>query len=1244
MSSALNPGESLGINDSRTSPSGQLVFTLQSDGNLVLYADPELTQPLWGANVAGGKVCIMQGDGNLVIYDSAANPIWASNTGGNPGSRLLVQDDGNVVIYKPDNKPIWATNTLVPHVYTIQHVYVDKEVVLRTKLDANKNKTITFSSLGNIAIRHPGPFRIFISASYHVSKWVSGRWVSSGGIKIPITFKIYSPDGKEFTSSQVTLDDLNRFRDLHGISQGTWRYAAHGDSGPIDIEDPGEDERIMVTPNPGYLRIAIDEILPSRSAGPLLEREITSLGAEVYSFDLYRVGQFEAKVSSSFFDRWNGRLDLRDPDGVIVASTEGAGLRFPISVRTLEQSRGPAGEIRQWSLAVRTTKLGSGSKIRATVVTSMRIPVSIVQDRINDLIGTNGSKVRIYGENKDGRALGRIEILDEFSAATMDMYHLLDKVIGNVKQDTGVKTSEVKEHVVYNFVNTNESLGKGLSIDISSFKVKTINITLGASQHIQPVVPSVTVKLNVEGVVDLYWSGIPAGTVSANNNSVSLEAGAKLNDSGDIDTLSWIRDPLNFDISADVWLIVGPLTGFADVELFRVYIQSVVNNRIVAKFQSIIEGAIFEFRRIMVVLLGANFTLTSLYMDGDFIVIDYISPLEPEPKPNKLYTPVIGRSVEQVVGHGGWNIQPPSLGDTWAADSLKSKIQHIVVVMMENRSFDHVLGYRAALSGAQNENGLTSKLIQFLGEKGFPILPLRAVDNIPENSAHLKTRFPLSVGHRFTDVATQLSQRLKTESDVIINSPQGFVDNFKQKHPPSEPPNPSDLDRNAVLGYYFDADLRISAFLAHTYAYSQLYFSSHPGPTLPNRMYWLTGDLQYDRTGEAIIENNDSDNFLLSRALTIFDILERKNVSWRVYESFPSIATLRMFARYAGDKTNIVDIKNLEADIAAGNLPAVTFIEPAMHHQPENDDHPIADMFLGQHFIKRVYDALTSNKEIWRNTLLIITYDEHGGFYDHVVPPIADLYSQGVSLNIHPQILDTNAPPEPHAPDTKIDSAIDGNGNTVTNGGITSSDSIIFNFSGEPAADTDHFRCYLDGNPFPSPNDPCVSGKLITGLSHGKHTFMVKAVAKDGTEDISWSTFTWNTQKNFKEDMIVPYGVRVPTFVVSPWVSAGKGPEMVLDHCSIIKTILARFCGNDRPFLNDRIHWSHSFESFLTESEPRVNPIPSSPILPSPFMPGRTLDRTRAIITKPVTRRAMDVGEADFHEITGMLARMLGRR
>ena len=204
-----------------------------------------------------------------------------------------------------------------------------------------------------------------------------------------------------------------------------------------------------------------------------------------------------------------------------------------------------------------------------------------------------------------------------------------------------------------------------------------------------------------------------------------------------------------------------------------------------------------------------------------------------------------------------------------------------------------------------------------------------STDTIPrlsESGFTIKTQFPVAVGHEVADVTEQLRARMELPSQRSINSPVGFVKNFLKKLK-----NPANKDKARpldVLGFYEAADLPFFKFLAENYAYCEKYYCSHAGPTLPNRMFSLAGDLQFNRVGEAIIDNNDSDDFLLSRALNIHDLLTRKGIGWRVYESFPSVTMLRMFARYAGDNTNIVPISRLDQDIAAG-LPPLTVIEPA---------------------------------------------------------------------------------------------------------------------------------------------------------------------------------------------------------------------------------------------------------------------------------------------------------------------------
>jgi hypothetical protein len=383
--------------------------------------------------------------------------------------------------------------------------------------------------------------------------------------------------------------------------------------------------------------------------------------------------------------------------------------------------------------------------------------------------------------------------------------------------------------------------------------------------------------------------------------------------------------------------------------------------------------------------------------------------------------------------------------------------------------------------------------------------------------------------------------------------------------------------------------------------------------------------VQYDRLGVPILDNNHGDNILLSRAATLYDLLTRKGVTWRIYESEPSVTMLRMFARYATNTADIVPRARLEADVASGNLPAFTMIEPAMHHHPPDDDHPDADMWRGQIFVKRVYDVLRSNRTLWQKTLLLITYDEHGGLYDHVVPPIADLL-----LVRRPGKVDVT----PGGASRPSRSSRRGATWNSTERSAAVADAVVVGAevniadahrlpAGRPRPDVDIDPGDIDVEPDPGDIDVEPDPGDIDVEPH-----------PGGSGD---------TPLEVREKIKIPYGVRVPTFVVSPWVKPGKGPSLTLDHCSILKTVLARFGGGSKPFLGDRVHASHSFDAFLTEAQPRMDvpasdPLQDLPIDEPPVTPGAS-----RIITSPLSRKRMREGTADFHDVSGWVARMLGR-
>ena len=1002
---------------------------------------------------------------------------------------------------------------------------------------------------------------------------------------IPLQFRIFDPDGHEFTRDEVTLTDLQKFRDLRGTPRGRWSYTLSGVSHIyVLIEELNE----TVSDPKGIIDLSLIETVPSASAPPLVGKTRLDGSRLERTFDLNRVGTFVASiVSTSPSDRWNGSMRLLDPEGAVVGKTTSRTLRCDIPLSALGKSRDASGNPRLWTLEVSPhggTVVGE-PYVSATVLGHGRISTDVLHERILDLIGLHGSFIKLVGENSGGDAKAILTITDVVAAETIDMHGLLDSRLKKEGQTTNIEAN--KPMILF---SDKQALEYGLTLNVSSVKLKSIDVLIGPGQGLGPETPTIRLEIKTEGEVKVEWQGLTVADAELRDGHLELEVGLRIDPDGTPRVVTWVRDePLDIDMNNVVVAAlvaslagIGLLGGVTAIAIAE-YIEEVVNDRIAEGARNLFNDPSLA-PRLLMTIFGAHLTYLPIRFDGNDILFEHVAPLEPDPRPRRNYAGAIGRTLMlEAVGHARFH--PITLGNTWAADKLKAKIDHIVVIMMENRSYDHVLGYRARSPINDGADGLTDGLISIIegSGEGHDVRPLRNAGFEP-NVLGLRTRLPKGVGHELEDVRQQLSGSINGPTGKRINDPRGFVENFRDKKLHGKPEGEDGCIPDDVLGYYEKVeaadvdDLPIYAHLAENYAYCDQYFCSHPGPTLPNRMYSLTGDVQYDRLGVPILDNNHGDNFLLSRALTIYDVLTKKGVNWRVYESNPSVTMLRMFARYATDDVNIRPIADLAADVAAGNIGALTVIEPAMHHHPQNDDHPDADMYRGQIFIKGVYDTLRSNPDVWRKTLLLMTYDEHGGFYDHVIPPIADVL---------------NAPAPSMVSDEPVVS--DGGGSGTGGGGG-------------------------------------IGGSRLAGLHIRPEVLEVLmgegAPSKPTPPDAT---------------IQIPYGVRVPTFVVSPWTTPGKGPSLTLDHCSILKTILARFCGDEKPFLSDRVQASQTFESYLTEDQPRMD-VPQSPALGSlPITVRREVSETSKIVTPPLTRKRMREEQVDYHDLSGRLARMLGR-
>jgi len=347
-------------------------------------------------------------------------------------------------------------------------------------------------------------------------------------------------------------------------------------------------------------------------------------------------------------------------------------------------------------------------------------------------------------------------------------------------------------------------------------------------------------------------------------------------------------------------------------------------------------------------LIGGDFYVLGTSTESGSLIIDYIVPPgQLPPFPENAQTPL--------------------------DQGLLTNIKHIVVLMMENRSFDHMLGY---LSNEGDKYGTKRPDVDGLhgGEKNpylgqdvfsYPLPDTSFLCNPPQN--HIATENQIDGGKMDGFVAEFASQAASDECTGLGAEPR------------------------MIMGYHNSAHVPIYDALAREFLVCQRWFAAHPGPTFPNRFYTLTGRLNRDRDERPERDNPHGDDFQPVTTKTIFDHLNDHGVTWRYYEHDYSF--IRMFGRYTTDNENVIpaglDSVNFVNDVLNGNLTSVTFIDPDfIDNPPGADDEPPSDIAAGQHFVGRVVDAIIHGP-LWGKTLLIITYDEHGGFFDHVPPPDA---------------------------------------------------------------------------------------------------------------------------------------------------------------------------------------------------------------------------------------------------------------
>jgi phospholipase C len=270
----------------------------------------------------------------------------------------------------------------------------------------------------------------------------------------------------------------------------------------------------------------------------------------------------------------------------------------------------------------------------------------------------------------------------------------------------------------------------------------------------------------------------------------------------------------------------------------------------------------------------------------------------------------------------------------------KSGIDHIVLVTMENRSFDHFLGW------LPNANGIQSGL-SFSDTLGntFPTYQLTDYQGC---------------GHADPD-HSYVGGRVQYDG--------GKCDGFLKTAPPGD---------TFPIGYYTQSDLAFLGQAAPGWTTLNSYFAAIMAETFPNRIYQHAA--QTDRLANSTA---------ISTLPTIWDRLADHSISRRYY--FSDVPMLALW----GSKYLPISapIAQFYADCMAGTLPHVSFVEPRFLGEEQGlsgDDHPFADVRNGEAFLNSVYAALTSSP-VWRNTILVINFDEWGGFFEHIAPSAAPI-------------------------------------------------------------------------------------------------------------------------------------------------------------------------------------------------------------------------------------------------------------
>ena len=349
---------------------------------------------------------------------------------------------------------------------------------------------------------------------------------------------------------------------------------------------------------------------------------------------------------------------------------------------------------------------------------------------------------------------------------------------------------------------------------------------------------------------------------------------------------------------------------------------------------------------------------------------------------------------------------------TAPAGSDLGAIEHVVMLMLENRSFDHYFGVYPGVRGFDDHPAGSLGAFSQAWPQG------------PGQPAHADALVPYHL-----DVATTMAQ-CAGNSDIPVHGwiPQhqswngGKMDQFVSVH--AQPGNDGPAQAPIVMGYLEREDTPFRYALADAFTIGDRYHCSVIGPTQPNRVMWMTGTLDPAGAhgGPILVTPSVTQSQEVVGTCTwetVPELLENKGVSWKVYQpvngsvgplekdnlslGFNSLLYFKQLLKNPNSpvyKNAFLPVWPTEfvADVKDGSLPEVSWILPTI----VDSEHPSAAPLNGEFMLSQVLSALTANPKVWAKTALFISYDENGGFFDHVPPPTAPKGTKGEYVTADP--------------------------------------------------------------------------------------------------------------------------------------------------------------------------------------------------------------------------------------------------